>query len=127
MKEISASGPKPISASKPGSKDHRTDNSSSTAEAGKGQAIGDVTIGSGSVTPNAKVGNVLPVNKKNSGLGSNKSTRAANSSSTAETGKATSGSSKRKRKGWSSLKEIAENFERENARSISNLTIPFLL
>uniref|UniRef100_A0A2P2Q330 Uncharacterized protein n=1 Tax=Rhizophora mucronata TaxID=61149 RepID=A0A2P2Q330_RHIMU len=36
-------------------------------------------------------------------------------------------SSKRKRKSWTTLKEIAASNERESSRNIANLTIPFLL
>lgn len=37
------------------------------------------------------------------------------------------GSCKRKRKGWSSLKEIVENNEARSSRSLSSFAIPFLL
>ncbi|KAJ8623910.1 hypothetical protein MRB53_032440 [Persea americana] len=147
MKEISSSNPKLTSASKPGSMDQKSagiDKGGDTKEEiislksnpisesnsdnpKKGQAIREIAIESSPVTPFTKVGNGLPENRKNSGLGSNKISRADKSSSTAETGKATSGSSKRKRKGWSSLKEIAENMERQNTSSIGNLTVPFFL
>ena len=45
----------------------------------------------------------------------------------ADDAKSTSGSSKRKKKGWSSLKQIVESNEHENKFNTSNLVIPFKL
>lgn len=50
-----------------------------------------------------------------------------NSSAITDSGKGTGGCSKQRRKAWSSLKEITENNDLENARNISNFAIPFLV
>lgn len=45
----------------------------------------------------------------------------------AHAGKGTSGSTKRRKRGWTSLKEIVESNERTSKSSISNFVIPFKL
>ncbi|XP_068640660.1 uncharacterized protein [Aristolochia californica] len=45
----------------------------------------------------------------------------------AELVKESCGSSKRRRRGWSSLKEIAESSEQQNRRNLDKLTIPFFI
>ncbi|XP_072994596.1 uncharacterized protein [Typha latifolia] len=51
----------------------------------------------------------------------------ANNTTATDSVKGVGGSSKRRRKGWSSLKEITKSEELENARSISNFAIPFIM
>ncbi|XP_058083290.1 uncharacterized protein LOC131231195 [Magnolia sinica] len=150
MKEIFASRPKLISDSKQVSstdkksiipeKDTATgaeiiylkpnplsESKSKSPKKEKDQAVGEITIENSPATPFKRVGSALSVEKKwkRCRSGPKKTVGNENSSASMETGKATSGSSKRRRKAWSSLKEIAENNERESAREIGNLTIPF--
>ncbi|XP_020099174.1 uncharacterized protein LOC109717709 [Ananas comosus] len=71
----------------------------------------------------------MPDNKqKGSASASEKLLRNdVNSSSRPDSEKRAGGSSKRRRKGWSSLKEITENNELQCARSINNFVIPFVM
>lgn len=63
--------------------------------------------------------------RKSSGFSANKA--ASDTGSSSITLNSSGGSSKRKRKGWSSLKEIAENNEAQSSQSLSSFAIPFLL
>ncbi|XP_054810895.1 uncharacterized protein LOC129312360 [Prosopis cineraria] len=62
--------------------------------------------------------------RKRNGLGSNKASELASMSAQKDAGKATNTSSKRRRKSWTSLKEIAQSSEHNS--SIANLSIPFI-
>eukprot|EP00262_Sarcandra_glabra_P017356 TRINITY_DN5925_c1_g1_i2.p1 TRINITY_DN5925_c1_g1~~TRINITY_DN5925_c1_g1_i2.p1 ORF type:complete len:117 (-),score=25.15 TRINITY_DN5925_c1_g1_i2:201-551(-) len=64
---------------------------------------------------------------KSRGPGSNKLVETDYSSATVETGKGIGGSSKRKRKAWSTLKEIAENSELSSTSKVSKFAIPFFM
>ncbi|XP_010255395.1 PREDICTED: uncharacterized protein LOC104596076 [Nelumbo nucifera] len=61
--------------------------------------------------------------------GSNKAIETESNSAAMSAGSVVSagGSSKRKRRSWCSLKEIAESSERESTQNIANLKIPFFL
>ncbi|RWW17584.1 hypothetical protein GW17_00018473, partial [Ensete ventricosum] len=84
-------------------------------------AAGSVALKS-PVTPLMKM-----INKSNKKRKKANGSTTNNGLATADSGQAIGGSSKRRRKGWSSLKEIVESSESKNDRSINNLSIPFLL
>ncbi|XAR70295.1 hypothetical protein NMG60_11027104 [Bertholletia excelsa] len=63
--------------------------------------------------------------RKRNRSGSNKAVEPESSSAVSEADKSIGTSNKRKRKSWTTLKEIAESSERGNKRNITNLTIPF--
>lgn len=141
IKDIMASRPKPVSASKSISsavKQGVTEQdiiyletkpiSESKSEYPKhDRATRGTPIQGSPATPFGKVASDGSKNRKKSGLRSKRTDGADNSAATTETGNVKTGSSKRRRKGWSSLKEIAETSERDNARSVGNLSIPFFL
>lgn len=77
------------------------------------------------VTPPEKVGNTSQRKRKVGDSIPKKLPAGGNHSAMTDSGKGTGGSSKRRRKAWSSLKEITENGELENARNLSNFAIPF--
>ncbi|OVA14055.1 RNAse P [Macleaya cordata] len=88
----------------------------------------DIPIEKSPATPVERVQMILSDGKrrKRNRSGCNKQVGTESNSATMDAEKATAGSSKRKRKSWSSLKEIAENSERKSS-DVVNLTIPFLL
>ncbi|XP_042484919.1 uncharacterized protein LOC122065177 isoform X2 [Macadamia integrifolia] len=63
--------------------------------------------------------------RKKKGPGSNQAGGSECNSATADTEGAASGSSKRRRKSWTTLKEIVEHSQLENNHKITNLSIPF--
>ncbi|KAJ4950916.1 hypothetical protein NE237_027748 [Protea cynaroides] len=84
------------------------------------------------VTPLAKTSLALSEGKgkgkkrKKRGSGSNQAGGTECNSATADSERGASTSSKRKRKSWTTLKEMVENSERQNSH-ITNLSIPFFL
>ncbi|KAJ7944919.1 RNAse P, Rpr2/Rpp21 subunit [Quillaja saponaria] len=64
---------------------------------------------------------------KNNRSAANKAARPVGTSALADVEKTAGTSSKRKRKSWTSLKEIAQTSEHGSSRSVANLTIPFFL
>ncbi|XP_010934777.1 uncharacterized protein [Elaeis guineensis] len=77
------------------------------------------------VNPLGKVVNTSQRKRKVSDSLPNKLPVGGNHSAITDSGKGTGGSSKRRRKAWSSLKEISEKSELENAKNLSNFAIPF--
>ena len=69
----------------------------------------------------------LAKNRKRKKNGPAPNNASSSGSSSVTLNSATAGSSKRKRKGWSSLKEIAERNEALRSQSIGNFAIPFSL
>ncbi|KAG1367987.1 hypothetical protein COCNU_14G004550 [Cocos nucifera] len=74
------------------------------------------------VTPLEKMVNTSERKRKVSDSVPNKLPVGGNHSAITDSGKGTGGSSKRRRKAWSGLKEITEL---ENAKNLSNFAIPF--
>ncbi|CAN4127368.1 unnamed protein product [Withania somnifera] len=64
--------------------------------------------------------------RKRSRTGSNKKVEPQDGSSMTDAEKTVATSSKRKKKSWTSLKEIAEN-QSSNSRKFSNISVPFIL
>ncbi|KAL5988522.1 hypothetical protein ACLOJK_036287 [Asimina triloba] len=95
----------------------------------KDEGVGDIAIENNPETPSEKVATVLSEKKRKrkNKSESKKPTGNENSVPVTETVKPSSGSSKRRRKSWSSLKEIAESSESKNAQGISNQIIPFFI
>ncbi|XP_073103146.1 uncharacterized protein [Elaeis guineensis] len=76
------------------------------------------------VTPLEKLVNASKRKRKVSGSIPNKLPVGGSNSAITDSGKGTGGSSRRRRKAWCSLKEIAEKSELEDARNLSNFAIP---
>lgn len=65
--------------------------------------------------------------RKRNRPGAKKAAESGSSSIVADTEKSTGASNKRKRKSWTSLKEIAERNDQEHRHGISKLAVPFVL
>ena len=80
-------------------------------------------------TPPVRKGNTLLRGKrrKRNNPGSNKQAEPESNSASADTEKSVSTSNKRRRKSWTSLREIPETSKQGNTQNIANLTIPFFL
>ena len=80
-------------------------------------------------TPPVRKGNTLLRGKrrKRNNPGSNKQAEPGSNSVSADTENSVSTSNKRRRKSWTSLREIAETSKQGNTQNIANLTIPFFL
>ncbi|XP_034684458.1 uncharacterized protein LOC117913568 [Vitis riparia] len=89
----------------------------------------DTPITNSPATPLVRTGNTLLGGKrrKRNKPGSSKQAEPESNSASADTQKSVSTSNKRRRKSWTSLREIAETSEQGNTRNIANLTIPFFL
>ncbi|KAG9441239.1 hypothetical protein H6P81_017093 [Aristolochia fimbriata] len=84
-------------------------------------------VESSPVTPMQKTDIMTANMKLKSGQGSTKSTGFLSNATITEQVKENCGSSRRRKRGWSSLKEIAESSEQANKRKLDNLTIPFFM
>ncbi|KAM7491374.1 hypothetical protein LguiA_034295 [Lonicera macranthoides] len=80
-------------------------------------------------TPLVKPGSTLleAKKRKRNRSGSKKASDSEGGSARVDEEKGVNISSKRKRKSWTSLKEIVESSEQNNTRNLKNLTVPFLL
>lgn len=79
-------------------------------------------------TPMTKVGTLLDTKRrKRNRSGSKKSAESESSSVPADSEKVSIASSKRKRKSWTSLKDIAERSEQDSSCNFANLSIPFCI
>ncbi|KAF8379502.1 hypothetical protein HHK36_028938 [Tetracentron sinense] len=87
----------------------------------------EILVENSPATPLVRRGAILLEGKrrKRSKSGSKKPIGSESNSATMDAENSFSGSSKRRRKSWSSLKEISESSERKNTRNITNLAIPF--
>ncbi|XP_077241851.1 RNase P Rpr2/Rpp21 subunit domain protein [Tasmannia lanceolata] len=140
MKEIFATRSEPISGSKPDSSKRRKppvsqkniETRDSISETNFSRHKEDLTtkeipFESSPVTPVDRTGLLAKEKRKMNGFSSNKTVGTDKSSATSEMGKSSGRSSKRRRKAWCSLKEIAKSGEHGNTQGISNLAIPFLI
>ncbi|XP_057462944.1 uncharacterized protein LOC130753039 isoform X1 [Actinidia eriantha] len=80
-------------------------------------------------TPSVRTGTTLLEGKrrKRNRSGSKKVAESESNSAAIDAETCGSTSNKRKRKSWTSLKEIAESGEHDNNRNLTNITIPFLI
>ncbi|GMP76193.1 hypothetical protein CsSME_00032974 [Camellia sinensis var. sinensis] len=80
-------------------------------------------------TPSVKTGPTLLEGKrrKRNRSGAKKAAESESNSATTVAENSVSAANKRKRKSWTSLKEIAESSEHGNRQNLSNLTIPFFI
>lgn len=91
---------------------------------GEAAATGEILV----KCPVAPLGSLVNTSQRKrnvSGSTPNKLPVGGNNSAITDSGKGSGGSSKRRRKAWSSLKEITENNELLNAKNISKFAIPF--
>ncbi|KAJ9173607.1 hypothetical protein P3X46_016724 [Hevea brasiliensis] len=90
---------------------------------------GDPSVLNSPATPLVRSGaTLLDAKRRKRTRSGSKSSEQSESNNAAEAGERTFGaSSKRKRKSWTSLKEIAESNEHDSTRNITNLTVPFFI
>ncbi|KAK3227314.1 hypothetical protein Dsin_007176 [Dipteronia sinensis] len=89
---------------------------------------GDAPVSNSPVTPSVRTKLTLEVTKrKRNKSGTKKPAESESASATNDTEKTAGTSTKRRRKSWTSLKEIAEKSGHDNSQNITNLTIPFSL
>ncbi|EEF32658.1 conserved hypothetical protein [Ricinus communis] len=87
---------------------------------------GDTCITNSPATPLVKSGaTLLDAKRRKRNKSGAKETDSNKASKDSE--RTVNASSKRKRKSWTSLKEIAESKEHDSTRNVTNLTIPFLI
>lgn len=88
-----------------------------------------IPIENSMVSPWLKTGSTMLDSKKRmrKRSKSNKPVELESNSVTVDVEKAGIGSSKRRRKTWTSLKEIAERREQNNSSNVTNITIPFFI
>ncbi|ONK64010.1 uncharacterized protein A4U43_C07F21180 [Asparagus officinalis] len=95
---------------------------------GKCECPREVSVEMSPLTPLEMLANSSKKKRKRNLSASNKDSSTKSTPVTSNCGEGTTvSSSKRKRKGWTSLKKIAESNEAKNSQSISNFAIPFLL
>ncbi|KAI7993233.1 hypothetical protein LOK49_LG11G00458 [Camellia lanceoleosa] len=80
-------------------------------------------------TPYVRTGPTLleAKRRKRNRSGAKKAVESESNSATTVAENSVSAANKRKRKSWTSLKEIAESSEHGNSQNLSNLTIPFFI
>ncbi|CAK9142228.1 unnamed protein product [Ilex paraguariensis] len=142
MKEIYPGKAKPPSKSEPANCTVHKPTSTETTTTGNVEVnkMDEVTLpelevaidGSASktpATPSVRTGLSLLDAKmrKRNRSGSKKAAESESSPVTRDVEKASSASNKRKRKPWTSLKEIAESSDQSNNRDFTNLTVTFLI
>ncbi|GAB4857907.1 hypothetical protein Ancab_015812 [Ancistrocladus abbreviatus] len=91
--------------------------------------ISKSAAGDSPATPLASIGTTLldSKSKRSKKSRAKKTAESEVSSVTTEVEKATGTSKKRKRKSWTTLKEIAQSSEHERSQKIQNISIPFVL
>ncbi|KAJ7952308.1 RNAse P, Rpr2/Rpp21 subunit [Quillaja saponaria] len=88
---------------------------------------GDIPIMESPATPSLRNVTTLLETKRRKRSASKKAAGPAGITAPADAEKTGGSSSKRRRKSWTSLKEIAQSSGHDNSRSVANLTIPFFL
>ncbi|XP_027092305.1 uncharacterized protein [Coffea arabica] len=138
MKELCPSKPKVSSKSDPTKSSHPKFAKAKVITASKNDPMSKVDgiasqkiinkdpANDSSTTPSAKVETLLDTRKrKRTRSGSKKIVESESSSVPVDAKKASIPSSKRKRKSWTSLKDIAECSDQDSSRNFTNLAIPF--
>ncbi|EEF51185.1 uncharacterized protein LOC8266470 [Ricinus communis] len=91
--------------------------------------FGDTCITNSSPTPLVKSGATLldAKRRKRNRSGAKRSEESDNTNAAKDGERTGNASSKRKRKSWTSLKEIAESKEHDSTQNVANLAIPFFI